>query len=137
MSVANTVGHSNLRAEFGPVMITDLLTELAIFSPIVYSDVAIAIANTGSANFNAFDLSVRVTEQDDWLIIYDQASDWTSPIAGGFIRYAQSSPILSAFSKTQFYLEPIGAWGEIRLRASVASDSTTAIARISRGGCNG
>ena len=91
------------------------------------SDLVVTVQNTGGTDFNAFSSEFRGHPNAEWKAIFSAAGDWTAPVSGSFIRWAESSPVtLAAGTETVYKLREVNGWYQLRWRASVASGSTTA-----------
>jgi hypothetical protein len=87
----------------------------------------IAIENTGTA-FNAFELSVKVADDAAWTVIANDAGGFSTP-AYPLLRTV-GAPVTLANGAKGTLLMSVSEVSRVRARASVASSTTSVVARL-------
>ena len=106
-----------------------LLEEVKLISQI--DSLAIQIKNTGLVALNSFKVKFKATESNDFITLYELASDWTSPPAESFIRLGVSSgsatdpTTLAPGEEYLFYMDGCAGMHSLLLISSVAFGETT------------
>jgi hypothetical protein len=87
----------------------------------------IAIENTGVA-FNAFELSAKVSDDAAWTVLGSIAGDFSTPVYP--LRRTVGAPVtLANGAKATIFLDVMHL-SRVRVRASVASSTTSVVARL-------
>lgn len=113
---------------FPAVTVTTGLTQLCEYDASDVMSIGIAVENTGVA-FNAFELSVKAHQDDAaWTVIASAAGDFSTPVYP--LRRTVGTPVTLASGAKGTLLLDTQHLARVRLRASVAATTTSAVVRI-------
>lgn len=90
-----------------------------------YSSMGIEVKNEGATNaFNAFQVQISTGRSATWHTIASQASDFSTP--AGLMVTAVGAPVTLGTETAAVFIMSVRGVSKVRLRASVASSTTTA-----------
>jgi hypothetical protein len=113
---------------FPAVTVGTSLVEILDFDVSDRSALGIVVGNTGATAFNAFSLQAKVSDEAAWTVLGNAAAAFSTPVFP--FRRAVGTPVTLAGGATAMLMLDVMYVTRIRLQASVASGSTTAVVRV-------